>query len=57
MVLGKRDGSTIGGHLRETHGNPMLELPTLELPTSVDPVPLAKKPDAESGMKFIDPTQ
>lgn len=52
MVLGKRDGSTIGGHLRETHVNPMLELPT-----SVDPVPLAKKPDAESGMKFIDPTQ
>lgn len=52
MVLGKRDGSTVGGHLWEAHVNP-----TLEVFVSVDAVPLQKKPDAESGMKFIDPTQ
>jgi len=52
LVMGKRDGSTVGGHLWEAHVNP-----TLEVFVSVDPVPLQKKPDAESGMKLIDPKQ
>ena len=52
MVLGKRDGSTVGGHLWEAHVNP-----TLEVFVSVDPVPLKKKLDDETGMKVIDPTQ
>jgi predicted DNA-binding protein with PD1-like motif len=52
MVLGKRDGSTVGGHLWEAHVNP-----TLEVFVSVDPNPLKKKLDDESGMKVIDPTQ
>ena len=52
MVLGKRDGSTVGGHLWEAHVSP-----TLEVFVSVDPIPLKKKLDDESGMKVIDPTQ
>jgi predicted DNA-binding protein with PD1-like motif len=52
LVMGKRDGSTVGGHLWEAHVNP-----TLEVFVSVDPVPLQKRPDAESGMKLIDPKQ
>ena len=52
MVLGKRDGSTVGGHLWEAHVNP-----TLEVFVSVDPEPLSKKLDEQSGMKVIDPKQ
>jgi len=52
LVMGKHDGSTVGGHLWEAHVNP-----TLEVFVSVDPVPLKKKPDDASGMKLIDPTQ
>ncbi len=52
MVLGKRDGSTVGGHLWEAHVNP-----TLEVFVSVDSEPLKKKLDEESGMKVIDPKQ
>jgi predicted DNA-binding protein with PD1-like motif len=52
MVMGKRDGSTVGGHLWEAHVNP-----TLEVFVSVDPVPLKKKLDDASGMKLIDPKQ
>jgi predicted DNA-binding protein with PD1-like motif len=52
LVLGKSDGSTVGGHLWEANVNP-----TLEVFVSVDPVPLQKKPDDESGMKLIDPKQ
>jgi predicted DNA-binding protein with PD1-like motif len=52
LVLGKSDGSTVGGHLWEANVNP-----TLEVFVSVDPVPLQKKLDDESGMKVIDPKQ
>lgn len=52
LVLGKRDGSTVGGHLWEAHVNP-----TLEVFVSVDPEPLKKKLDEASGMKVIDPKQ
>jgi predicted DNA-binding protein with PD1-like motif len=52
MVMGKHDGSTVGGHLWEAHVNP-----TLEVFVNVDPVALRKTPDAESGMKLIDPTK
>ena len=52
LVLGRHDGSTVGGHLWEAHVNP-----TLEVFVSVDPVGLKKKADDASGMKLIDPTQ
>jgi len=52
LVLGKRDGSTVGGHLWEAHVNP-----TLEVFVSVDAAPLQKKLDEASGMKVIDPKQ
>jgi len=51
-VLGKPDGSTVGGHVFELHVNP-----TLEVFLTVNSVPLKKKPDAASAMKLIDPTQ
>lgn len=51
-VLGKSDGSTVGGHVFELNVNP-----TLEVFVTVNMAPLKKKPDAESGMKVIDPTQ
>jgi predicted DNA-binding protein with PD1-like motif len=52
VVLGHRDGSTVGGHVWELHVNP-----TLEVFVTADTIPLKKKPDEASGMKFIDPTQ
>ena len=52
LVLGKQDGSTVGGHLWEAIVNP-----TLEVFVTVDAVPLQKTPDDESGMKVIDPTK
>ena len=51
-VLGRQDGSTVGGHVFELHVNP-----TLEVFMTVNAAPLKKKPDAASGMKLIDPTQ
>jgi hypothetical protein len=51
-VLGKPDGTTIGGHVFELNVNP-----TLEVFVTVDTAPLKKKPDEASGMKVIDPTQ
>jgi predicted DNA-binding protein with PD1-like motif len=51
-VLGKPDGSTIGGHVFELDVNP-----TLEVMVTVNTVPLKRKPDEASGMKVIDPTQ
>jgi predicted DNA-binding protein with PD1-like motif len=50
-VLGRQDGSTVGGHVWELHVNP-----TLEVFVTVNRVPLKKRPDAVSGMKVIDPT-
>jgi uncharacterized protein len=52
VVLGHRDGSTVGGHVWELHVNP-----TLEVFLTVNTTALKKKPDDTSGMKFIDPTQ
>jgi predicted DNA-binding protein with PD1-like motif len=52
LVMGRQDGSTVGGHLWEAHVNP-----TLEVFVSVDAVGLKKKADDASGMKLIDPTQ
>jgi uncharacterized protein len=51
-VLGRSDGSTVGGHVFELNVNP-----TLEVFVTVDATPLRKRPDAASGMKMIDPTQ
>jgi predicted DNA-binding protein with PD1-like motif len=52
MVFGKRDGSTVGGHLWEAHVDP-----TVEVFVTVDTMPLEKVPDDASGMKVIDPTR
>jgi uncharacterized protein len=52
VVLGHRDGSTVGGHVWELHVNP-----TLEVFVTANTTPLKKKPDDASGMKLIDPTQ
>ena len=52
VVLAHRDGTTVGGHVWELHVNP-----TLEVFVTANAVPLRKKPDDASGMKFIDPTQ
>lgn len=51
-VLGRSDGSTVGGHVFELNANP-----TLEVFVTVDSVPLKKRPDDASGMKLIDPAQ
>jgi hypothetical protein len=51
-VLGRPDGTTIGGHVFELDVNP-----TLEVIVTVNSVPLKRKPDNASGMKVIDPTQ
>ncbi len=51
-VLGKPDGTPIGGHIFALNVNP-----TLEVFVTVDETPLAKRPDSESGMKVIDPVQ
>ena len=51
-VLGKPDGTTIGGHVFELDVNP-----TLEVIVTVNTTPLKRRPDDASGMKVIDPTQ
>jgi predicted DNA-binding protein with PD1-like motif len=51
VVLGKRDGTTVGGHLFEAHVNP-----TLEVFITADDTPLNKRDDA-SGLRLIDPAQ
>jgi uncharacterized protein len=51
-VLGKPDGSTVGGHVFELNINP-----TLEVFLTANTTPLKKRPDDASGMKLIDPTQ
>ena len=49
MVLGRADGSTVGGHLWEAFVSP-----TLEVFVTVNTPPLQKTLDDESGMKIID---
>lgn len=51
-ILGRRDGTTVGGHVWELHVNP-----TLEVFVTANATPLAKRPDEASGIKLIDPTQ
>ena len=51
-VLGKSNGTPVGGHVFELNVNP-----TLEIFMTVNTTPLKKKPDNESGMKVIDPKQ
>ncbi len=49
-VLGKHDGSTVGGHVFELNVNP-----TIEVFLTANTTPLTKRADDESGMKLIDP--
>jgi predicted DNA-binding protein with PD1-like motif len=51
-ILGRQDGSTVGGHVFELNVNP-----TLEVFVTVNTTPLKKRPDDASGMKLIDPKQ
>jgi predicted DNA-binding protein with PD1-like motif len=51
-VLGRPNGSTVGGHVFELNVNP-----TVEVFMTVNTTPLKKKPDDASGMKVIDPKQ
>lgn len=48
-VLGRRDGSTCGGHLLEGHVRPTLEVMLVQSPAH-----LARTVDAESGLALID---
>jgi predicted DNA-binding protein with PD1-like motif len=50
MSVGHRDGRASGGHVIEA-----IASPTLEVFVAVDPVPLEKKGDPESGLALIDP--
>ncbi|MBU1357155.1 MAG: DNA-binding protein [Gammaproteobacteria bacterium] len=49
MVLGRRDGSTVGGHLLEATVRPTLEVLLVESPGY-----LRKKCDPETGLALID---
>ena len=51
-VLGKPDGSTVGGHVWRLDANP-----TIEVFVTANTAPLKKRPDDPSGMKLIDPAQ
>ena len=51
-VLGKSNGTPIGGHVFELNVNP-----TLEIFMTVHTESLKRRPDDESGMKVIDPKQ
>jgi predicted DNA-binding protein with PD1-like motif len=50
MTVGHCDGRTSGGHVIEA-----IVSPTLEVFVTVEPVPLQKKHDPESGLTLIDP--
>jgi hypothetical protein len=49
-VLGRRDGSTVGGHLKEGHVRP-----TLEVILTESPAHLRRQHDERSGLALIDP--
>ena len=51
VVLGRQDGSTVGGHVFELN-----VFPTLEVFVTANTSGLRKKMDAGSGIKVIDPT-
>ena len=48
-VLGRRDGSTVGGHLMEAHVRP-----TLEVLVTESPVHLRRRMDETTGLALID---
>ena len=48
-VLGKRDGTAVGGHLLEGHVRPTLEIVLTESPTH-----LRRSKDADTGLALID---
>jgi predicted DNA-binding protein with PD1-like motif len=48
-VLGKSDGSTVGGHLLQGHVRPTLEITLIEPPAH-----LRKRKDEETGLALID---
>ena len=50
VVLGRRDGATVGGHLLRAH-----VWPTLELVLRESPAKLRKRHDPETGLALIDP--
>jgi predicted DNA-binding protein with PD1-like motif len=50
LVLGKRDGTAMAGHLGEAHVRP-----TLEIIVNESPAHLRKKKDRETGLALIDP--
>lgn len=49
VVLGKRDGSTVGGHLKEA-----IVRPTLELILTESPAYLQRQHDPETGLSLIE---
>jgi predicted DNA-binding protein with PD1-like motif len=49
VVLGRRDGTTRGGHLLEAHVRPTLEVVLVESPDH-----LKKRTDEETGLAVID---
>ena len=49
VVLGRRDGAALGGHLLEAHVRPTLELTLIDAPHY-----LTRRHDAESGLALID---
>ena len=51
FVLGKADGTALGGHLIEGHVRPTLELVVTEAPAH-----LRRRFDPESGLALIDPS-
>ena len=51
-ILGRRDGTTVGGHVWELNVNP-----TVEVFLTANTTPLGKRTDPASGLKLIDPTQ
>lgn len=52
VVVGKRDGTTRGGHLMKAHVRPTLEVVVTETPSY-----LRRKEDKETGLPLIDPQQ
>jgi predicted DNA-binding protein with PD1-like motif len=51
VVCGRRDGSTVGGHLLRA-----VVRPTLELVVTASPTHLPRRHDPASGLALIDPT-
>ncbi len=52
LVLGRRDGTALAGHLMEAHVRP-----TLEVVLTEHPAHLRKRHDPESGLALIDPRE